>query len=202
MLCVRWLWLVLVGGCSFTAPPTSQGDARLVDAAPFDPDALDAAIDAGIIPPDAFVCSNAGFGCPGGTSRMEICNSGCWVACTSLAAFTDQAVVAQICTAWGGKLAPIRDAAEQACVQGQIFPSQASWIGFEQAPGQTVKDVGWSWNSDGIVPSYTNWSSGQPNDLDGTESGSEQCAFMTTGGTWQDVPCAGQQFFRFSCKHD
>ena len=146
----------------------------------------------------------AGLACAGAGVQLvnkAVCNGGCWVTCTSDLPFTDQTTPSKACKDWGGHLAPIRSAADEACVSNVLFPSQASWIGFEQASSTTLLG-NWSWNSDGIAPAYTHWASGQPNDVDGTESNEEQCAMMSTIGTWQDVPCTGQALFRFSCRHD
>ncbi len=153
----------------------------------------------------AYECSTAGFVCPGTTTHTvvkQICNGGCWVSCNSDTPFTSETVVAKLCTDWGGRLAPIRTVEDQTCVHTMLFPSQASWIGFEQVAGQAFTNTGWSWNSDGIVPTYTNWSPGQPNDLDGLEDGTKQCAYMTTIGEWQDTVCTGTTMYRFSCRHD
>jgi hypothetical protein len=201
---VRWgcAYLVVLAGCSFKATPVAGG----ADAPPSD-DAHavhDAPVDTGISQiADAYVCSTVGLVCPDQAVRIKTeCNGGCWVACQSNTAFTGEAQVAKLCTDWGGRLAPLRDANDQACVAQVVFPSQASWIGFTQADGQSTLTAGWSWDSDGIAPMYTHWDSGQPNDQNGSENGQEQCAYMTTSGGWQDTTCSDSQFYRFSCRHD
>jgi hypothetical protein len=197
-------WLVVgvvTWGCGFKPSPINGSDDAMVgDAKEFH----DAPVDQKITPLlDAYECSTNNFTCPNQFVKIKTtCNNGCWVGCQSTSAFTSETQVATLCTNWGGKLAPIRDVNDEACVAQVIFPSQASWIGFEQASGQSSVSAGWSWNSDAMTPAYTNWDNGQPNDQNGSENGQEQCAFMTTSGGWQDVDCGDNTFYRFSCRHD
>lgn len=199
------MWLALAG-CSYHAGGVTTGSAAGSDATTDTPIVVDApTIDAvPDAPPDAYACTTAGLACPNGAAVKLTCNGACWVKCTAAVAFPDEPTVAAACVAWGGKLAPLRTAADQGCVSQMVFPSQASWIGFEQAPGQITPALGWSWNSDGVPLTYTHWSSGQPDDGSAThtETGREQCAYMTTLGEWQDTPCTGNVFYRFSCVHD
>jgi hypothetical protein len=193
---VRALWVVIVVGCRFS-DGVVPGDGARHDGVP-----LDAPAEA---MPDAFVfqCSTATLDCPNPflTQLIQSCNGACWVSCQSNDAIADEATAAMKCANWGGELAPLRDVNDQACVHQGLFDQQASWIGFVQDPLATMKAAGWSWNSDGQTPGFTQWAGGQPNDADGTESGQEQCAVMSTGGDWQDVPCTGQTYARFSCRH-
>jgi hypothetical protein len=136
--------------------------------------------------------------CAGPVVAM-MCNGGCWAKCTN--AFGVSVLGASIaCGNWGGQLAPLRTPDDEACVNQFLFPQQASWIGLVQAPLQISPSAGWSWNGDGQAPSFTDWDSGQPNDGTGVETGSEQCAFMTTGGKWQDGDCSASSLARFSCR--
>lgn len=186
----------LIAACSFTHGSLAHDDAHIGDGARTD-GTTDGAIDAS---PDAQGCTTAGLTCTNGTAIAVMCNGACWVKCTQATSLANQAVASNACTAWGGKLAPLRSQADNDCVAVTLFPSQSSWIGFEQDSSATTKSGGWSWNGDGVTPTYTNWSSGQPNDLDGTEDGQEQCAYMPTTGTWQDTSCMDPNSFRFSCR--
>lgn len=158
----------------------------------------DAAIDG---PPDSSTarpCDTSGFSCLGGTATAMTCNGACWVTCDGAAQI--QSMVDSACNAWSGKLAPIRDANDQACVE-QLFSGLDSWIGFEQAANANATDTGWSWNGDGVTPAYLHWDTvnGQPNDSNGNENGAQQCAQMQIDGTWNDVDCF-VTFTRFSCR--
>jgi hypothetical protein len=173
------------------------------DAPVMDDAAIDAAPDAH---PDATVtasCSATGLTCLNGSTSAVTCNGACWVKCTYDATSGTPVTEPQasaLCSAWGGKLAPIRDANDQACVGTTLFSSQASWIGFEQSVNASSLTGGWSWNSDGVTPTYTHWdTNGQPDDNNGSENGQEQCAFMPTTGVWHDTDCFGT-LYRFSCR--
>jgi hypothetical protein len=151
------------------------------------------------VPPDAYVCSTAGLVCAG-LVAMRTCNGACWVGCTG---GVEEPLAAQRCAAWGGRLAPLQTQADYDCAHTVVLPGIASWTGFEQAPGQTSNLAGWSWNGDGLAPTFLNWSGGQPNDTDGNENGAEQCAYMSNpSGAWQDTPCTGSSQFAYSCRHD
>jgi hypothetical protein len=192
---MRWGVAIALAGCGFRhgvvsdathdSPPDVAIDAR-IDAAP----------DA---PPDAVTCPTLAVACPAGITTMVICNNACWASCTAQG---DEPTASAACTAWGGRLAPLQTQADQDCVHLTVFPGAASWIGFEQSAGATTLTGGWTWNSDGITPSFTNWSGGQPNDgADGVENGEEQCAYMSNpSGAWQDTACS-TLLFNFSCRH-
>jgi hypothetical protein len=157
--------------------PSSDG-SRPVDAAP--------------------ACTTDNFSCLG-TAVATTCNGGCWVKCTNSFGVSVLGA-ASACSNWGGELAPIRSAADDACVSQTLFPQQASLIGLLQSPFATAVDQGWSVNGDNAPLTYMNWDGGQPNDLDGTENGQEQCAYMPTNGKWQDDDCNNTALVRFSCR--
>ncbi len=201
---MRWLGLFLVAACAFhrgagalqDGPPAGSDapaiDARMIDAPR---DGSNIIIDA---PPDAFSCSSAGLSCPGGGIGVAMCNGDCWVSCPATG---DEPTAAAACQAWGGRLAPLQTQQDQDCVHLTVLPGKASWIGFEQANNASAVNTDWSWNSDGIAPTFLNWNGGQPNDGDGVEDGTEQCAYMSNpSGTWQDQPCS-TSFANFSCRH-
>jgi hypothetical protein len=199
--------LLAVAACGFphgslssrSDAPAGDDDAPIVH----DDAAIDAVPDAR---PDATVtstCSASGLTCLNGSVSAVSCNGACWVKCTiggTAGAPVTEPQAAALCDGWGGKLAPIRNASDQACVATTLFPSQASWIGFEQDVNATTLLGGWTWNSDGVAPSYTSWdTNGQPDDQNGSENGQEQCAFMPTTGLWHDTDCFGT-LYRFSCR--
>jgi hypothetical protein len=196
--------VVAIAGCGFPHGTLSRDDAPIVadDDAPRMIDAaIDAAADASIdAAPNLGSCNTTALTCLGGTPVAVTCNAGCWVRCQQSTPVANEPAAAAACAAWGGKLAPIRSQQDNDCVAITLFPSQSSWIGYEQDAAATMKGTGWSWNHDGVASSYTNWSSGQPNDNDGTENGEEQCAYMPTNGTWQDVACSDASTYRFSCR--
>lgn len=197
--------LVIVAACSF-----DQGRAA-IDAEPqpgSDADTpLDAPGDMMMATTDAATdatfssCTTSGLICAG-TPLALMCNGACWAKCTQIGvSVPNQATAAASCANWGGKLAPIRNQGDQDCLQQTLFPQQAHWIGFEQASSAASVTAGWSWSSDGVTSPFVHWDSGQPNDLDASETDhAEQCAFMTTAGGWQDVACGDNGLYRFSCR--
>jgi len=190
--------LVVVCACGFEHGAISH-DSQ-IDTGSGSGSNIDAAVDA---PADAKItnatCDTSGLTCAGTTVAL-MCNGACWVKCTQTVAVPSQLAASGACNGWGGELAPIRDANDQACVSQMLFPSQASWTGFEQSITSTTLSGGWSWNSDGVVPTFVNWDPGQPNDFNGVENGQEQCAYMTTSGGWQDTDCFSAASYRFSCR--
>ena len=84
------------------------------------------------------------------------------------------------CRTWGGDLASIASAEENAAVVSIRSPSEAGscWIG--------LNDIGtegtFVW-SDGSNSSYRNWVGGAPNNV-----GNEDCAHVGPI-TWNDLPC-------------
>ena len=196
--------LVVVAACSFDRgtstqrdAPTPSSDAEVTSDAATDVLVL---IDAPIDGPSTVSCTTSGLVCPG-TATAVMCNSACWVKCQTTLAIPSQNVAAVACNGWGGSLAPIRNAGDQACVEQTLFPSQAHWIGFEQASTASSVTANWTWNSDGVAVMYTGWGAGQPNDSNGNEiDHAEQCAFMNTAGDWHDSPCSDGGLYRFSCR--
>lgn len=202
---MRSLAVVVVAACSFQpgafeGSRDAAGGSTVADA-PRDTNTT-TPIDAMTSPqPDAYVCSTAGLACVG-TVVATMCNGGCWVRCTSTFAVPNQFAAGLACANWGGKLAPIRNAGDQACVSQTLFPAQASWIGLQQDPLADELDEGWSNNGDGVAVANPSWDGGQPNDANGSENAVENCAFMNTGGNWHDTSCFDGGLFRFSCRRD
>jgi hypothetical protein len=161
-----------VAACGFSAPLGAEPDATAA--------AQDATVDG-----TANVCSTAHLQCsqPGVTLA---CGGDCWVGCKETTSF---AIAKQRCIDWGGTIATIYSSSINQCVNANFQTGTARWIGLEQVAGAAMPTAGWSW-SDGTLLAYTNWSGGQPSDGDGTEDGTEQCAYMSNpGGGWQDTAC-------------
>ena len=85
------------------------------------------------------------------------------------------------CQGFGYDLVTIDDSTENAWVTStHVSHSMGSpWIGFNDLASEGT----WVW-ADGTATSYTNWSSGEPND-----SGGEDCAHIYTNGQWNDHRC-------------
>lgn len=86
----------------------------------------------------------------------------------------------------GGTLATMTSADETNAVLanlGSVLPS-SSYLGAQQPSTETDPLANWHWVT-GETWSYTNWSSGEPNDFNG--SASEQNLEMYTDGTWNDI---------------
>jgi hypothetical protein len=208
--CVQVLVAVTVAACSFSGRGSGDLDAPGDDAidAPVSADAAvdgsvgmtDAVADANV---DAMVdaaptaCTTAGLVCPGTTPILLACGTSCWAGCTNGSPIT-QSSAGTRCAAWGGELARIDSAGENACVQSAL--NGAVWLGLVQAPGEGADDVGWSWNADGAPLAFVNWDVGQPDDDGGGENDAEQCAYQqATTGDWHDTSCA-TSFARFACR--
>ncbi len=185
---------ILLAACSFHASiePGAQGGA---DAQGHVTTAEAGAVTIDAATPDTVVasaCSTTGLTCLTGATATT-CNGACWVHCNDGANEFD---AAGRCTGWGGALAPLRSSADEQCA---AVASQAQWTGYTQAVvvgGDTDED--WSWNGDGAPSPYLHWAAGQPNDGDGFEDASENCAYLSTSGSWQDTSCLS--VFQFSCR--
>jgi len=186
-LCV----VVVLAACNFNEGVLATSDAPIVRS-----DMM------GDVPTDEpmIACSTTGLACPNSVVvAMVVCNGACWAKCQSTSQIDFYAADAA-CTSWGGKLAPIRDAADQACVSQMVWPGDAHWIGLEQSYSAVETYRGWSWNGDNMQLAFAAWDSGQPDDINGNENDhAEQCAMMSTIGAWHDVPCSGT-LYRFSCR--
>lgn len=151
------------------------------------------------LPIDGSTCNATGLTCTGGTTKAMMCNGACWASCEDNQAVTQTAASAA-CTSWGGKLAPLRDANDATCVE-MLLPGDQSWIGLEQSASAPNPNAGWTWNSDNVSITYTNWGLNQPDDSNGSENNQEQCAMRNSVGEWHDVPC-DNVLLMFSCRHN
>jgi len=179
----------LIAACSFKSPGVSSSE----DAQPDD-----AAIDA-----DPFVCNPPGALCPGDVPLVRLsCGAPteCWVGCVGGAAQT-QAQAAAFCASLGMKMGMLDSATDDTCVRTGGVAGGAILLGMTQLADQTTADAGWVQDGDNMPVQVPRWSSGQPNDADGSESNEEQCAYASNpSGLWQDTPCSGT-YTRWICRH-
>ena len=90
------------------------------------------------------------------------------------------------CAATGGHLVVIDDEDENVFVASL---GGAPWIGLNDL----AVENSFSWVT-GVVPSYSNWSNGEPND-----SGDHEDCALTTGGNWNDGECSNLREFVCEC---
>jgi hypothetical protein len=95
---------------------------------------------------------------------------------------TDWNSAKNTCIQWGGHLATIFDASENAFVNGLC--GGACWIGLTDAAVESV----WVWVTGEPLGAYHPWAPGEPNNQGGN-SGGEDCVTMWTAGTWNDGAC-------------
>jgi hypothetical protein len=91
------------------------------------------------------------------------------------------------CTAWASdaKLAVITSSAEQTfidAIDGKNLAGYARWIGATRVNGA------FAWN-DGSALSYTNWASGQPDNVGGGENCLGSGRPGLAPGAWHDLNC-------------
>lgn len=83
---------------------------------------------------------------------------------------------------------PVKMMAASVVARGSVM-----WIGLSQAASATSPAAGWSWVT-GAQLAAAPWAAGQPDDGDGTENGTEQCATLT-GSAFTDEPCSASHVF-------
>jgi len=87
----------------------------------------------------------------------------------------------------GGHLASIADADDNEAVVAAAYGWYV-WIGLtDQDDSSTEGSFVWT---DGTPGAYTNWAAGEPNDYN-----NEDCALMTSEGSWVDIACDGAQAY-------
>lgn len=123
-----------------------------------------------------------------------VCNGACWVRCGATRVAASNAAAA--CVAWGGYLGEVNVEQDQPCA-ANLTRAEAAWIGLVQDPAATSPAMGWSWNAMRPV-TVARWEAGVPDDNRDGENGSEQCAYMQTNGTWDDVECS--RLLAFLCR--
>ena len=94
------------------------------------------------------------------------------------------------CASLGYHLVTINDSGEDTWLDGQVDNFSSSrqwWIGYNDI---TLEDY-WDW--DGPYGTYTNWSSGEPNDA----GSGEDCVLLnqTSNGGWSDASCSTSTYF-------
>ncbi|XP_048748271.1 coadhesin-like [Ostrea edulis] len=95
----------------------------------------------------------------------------------------------QTCQANSANLVNIEDSSENSYVHG-LLNGNDIWMGGFDGP----KEGSWAWSGGVFSWSYTNWSTGEPNN-----SGDEDCALMyANSGKWNDGSCSGE--LQFMCK--
>ena len=84
------------------------------------------------------------------------------------------------CIAWGGNLATIPSAADNALILTTSTSGTTCLIGINDINTEGV----YVW-ADGSTSTYRNWRAGEPND----NGGSEDCASFHADGKWNDINC-------------
>mmetsp|Transcript_20498 Transcript_20498/g.27021 ORF Transcript_20498/g.27021 Transcript_20498/m.27021 type:complete len:517 (+) Transcript_20498:262-1812(+) len=113
--------------------------------------------------------------------------------CYAVSSWTaTQSMAQDVCEENDATLASILSQEENAflteLVDGVGTVSWGAWIGFMD----DMTEDNWYWE-DGSTVSYTNWASGEPNDL-----GIEDCAMIYDDGTWNDQGC--NTWLHYICK--
>ncbi|KAI8521387.1 hypothetical protein Bbelb_011410 [Branchiostoma belcheri] len=93
------------------------------------------------------------------------------------------------CKGRGAQLMSVHSQTEIGLFQ-QMQLTSSVWIGLYKNSDRAIQ---WT---DGSPVDFTNWASGEPNDLDG--SGRENCVEMYSDGRWNDISCFGR--LGFVCK--
>ncbi|MSQ02302.1 MAG: hypothetical protein EXR71_10505 [Myxococcales bacterium] len=146
--------------------------------------------DSAISPADAEVCNGEDDDCDGAVDSTAACgcsvatysgNSNTYMFCTTGSYW---AAASSSCAAVGYHLATMGDAAENSWVTGQAntyITGSDPWIGFNDV----ASEGSWVWET-GESVAYTNWGSGEPNNV-----GNEDCAQLLDSGRWNDHQCSG-----------
>jgi hypothetical protein len=185
---VLWWVPVICGlaGCRIGFDSTNRDNKDRDARASLEDAAEDVAEDTWLIDarPDAGPCSTAGLNCVT-TVTMTTCGGLCWVYCDE--AVTHATAVTR-CQAWGGQLPRLESDSDVTCsLSLQTF---GAWHDLVQPNGQATPGAGWIHETNGAAVTYTRWNGGQPNDGDGIEDNTEQCAYTQYPlGNWQDDPC-------------
>ncbi len=101
---------------------------------------------------------------------------------------------AYFCEREGGHLATIEDEDENDFVES-LMKGDHLWIGATDR----VKEGTWRWVT-GKKMAYSNWASGEPNNVSGIHESEENYAHMCADGTWNDT--TGAQLFPFVMEID
>jgi hypothetical protein len=162
------------------------------------PTASDAPADTTTVPPDMMVlppCPPA----PSGCTLFECEEStSCYYECAprSWTSARDQCATDQI-----GCLATINSTNEDACLFTNTSPitfPDLVWFGYRQAANQATPISGWDWECGSSSYLAPNWGATEPNDSNGSENNSENCASIGSGGAWIDISCGDSR--RYVCE--
>jgi lectin-like protein len=193
-----------VADCAITCAMSQQcpdgldcraGFCRIQGAAGICEAGDDAATD-GSAAADAAPTSDAA-GCPPLPLHMQGCEAvnvqdpvgpHCFTVCTTPA--TGTAALAFDVGFW--HLATLETPAEGAAAR-EIAGDTPVWIGLEQNRAATAPDDDWQWVGGGALVG-DDWGPSQPDDGDGNEDGTEQCAGLAPPG-WSDEPCTATRAF-------
>ncbi len=154
--------------------------------------------DADINPGETDVCNGVDDDCSGSVDDGESCGGGCeveyyednaYLFCGTARSWTEGQ---SWCASLGYHMLDIEDSAENvwAVDMANTYSTAKWWIGFND---RTTEGT-FVWES-GASTTYTNWHSGEPNDV-----GGEDCTQLNRFGdyTWNDEPCSSS--FRFICE--
>jgi cysteine-rich repeat protein len=111
-----------------------------------------------------------------------VSGSSCYAAYASLVTPT---AAEAACVALGGQLVTITSAAENAVVR-TLLPATQFAIGLNDVSVEGT----YQWYS-GEMFSYSNWSSGEPNNF----NGNEDCVEILTSGQWNDMDCTSTRAY-------
>ena len=178
-------WYTDDDGDGYGDPATARSDCagrsdELADGTDCDDDASD------VSPAATETCDTRDEDCDGSRDEGTVCpcdvfeyGGSVYQLCDSEEAWAS-AVVS--CDADGYHLATIDDSAEDAALRvetGTYSSDLHWWIGYNDIDAEGT----WEW-IDGSTSTYTNWNSGEPNDLFG-----EDCATFSYSGNWNDWAC-------------
>lgn len=97
---------------------------------------------------------------------------GCYVICDEM---VEQPTAAAVCAGWGFSLMTIDAAGLDMCLDDVREAGTSLWIGLAQRDGASSLTAEWSWPDGSALSGYENWSTNEPNDQMGVETGIEQC---------------------------
>lgn len=133
-------------------------------------------------------CVNTCFSGASPTSVVIDGSTGqCYATFATAASWTDAEAT---CVSYGGHLASVESAAENTFLR-TLLTNQVFYIGGTDSAVEGT----YAW-TDGAAFTYSNWSSGEPND----SGGAEDCAEMLTNGTWNDGQCTTTR--QYVCEDD
>jgi hypothetical protein len=120
---------------------------------------------------------SGGSGCNGAGEVLNATNSHCYLSVTAVSGWT---AAQTSCQLWGGELAALSSALENAWVMATFAPAVPTWIG-----GNDLTTEGtFVWNN-GEPWGYTNW--------DDREPAADDCMEITSAGLWRTYSCTNNR---------